>query len=110
VQIILEALEGNSYRSEATFRYRNRSLIEKKKQQSDGRCSVCTLRFSERYKGIDKDCLIAHHVSPIGKRKKATRTTLADIDLLCPNCHTVVHTEDPPLAGDELRKRLVVSA
>ncbi len=103
----LMALEGAAYRGEATFRYRNRSLIEKKKQQSDGRCSVCTLRFAERYKGIDKDCLIAHHVHPIGKRKKATRTTLDDIDLLCPNCHAAVHTEDPPLSADQLRGMLI---
>ena len=103
----LVALEGTSYRGEATFRRRNRALIEKKKKQSDGRCSVCQLKFTERYTGIGKDCLVAHHVEPIGKRNKATKTTLDDIDLLCPNCHAAVHTQDPPLTAAQLRKMLV---
>ncbi|MGO8753379.1 MAG: HNH endonuclease [Thermoguttaceae bacterium] len=99
----LAALEGDSYRGEATFRRRNRALIEDKKRMSDGRCSVCRMKFSERYKGIRKHCLVAHHVKPIGKRKTAAKTTLDEIDLLCPNCHTAVHTTDRPLTAAKLR-------
>lgn len=103
----LEAMEGHAYRAESLFRKRNRALIEAKKLDSDGRCSVCALKFSERYRGIGNDCLVAHHVEPIGVRKKASKTRLDDIELLCPNCHAAVHTEDPPLTAQELRKRLV---
>ena len=106
-EAVLAAMEGDSYRGEATFRHRNGALIEKKKKLSDGRCSVCQVKFSERYEGIEALCLVAHHVEPIGKRKKASKTTLDDIDLLCPNCHTAVHTKDPPLSADKLRKMLV---
>lgn len=106
-EAVLAAMEGDSYRGEATFRTRNGSLIEKKKKLSDGRCSVCQLKFSERYEGIEALCLVAHHVQPIGKRKKASKTTLDDIELLCPNCHTAVHIQDPPLSADDLRKMLV---
>jgi 5-methylcytosine-specific restriction protein A len=106
-EAVLAALEGGSYRREAIFRERNQALIELKKRSSDGRCSVCLLRFADRYTGITRLCLVAHHADPIGQRKKASKTTLADIDLLCPNCHAAVHTEDPPLTADELRSRLI---
>ena len=103
---VLEALEGETHRTEVQFRKRNRALIDAKKMESDGKCTVCQFNFVARYVGLRRDCLIAHHVKPIGKRNKATKTTLDDIDLLCPNCHAVVHTQDPPLTAAKLRKML----
>jgi predicted HNH restriction endonuclease len=99
-------LEGNAYPAEAMFRKRNRALIDAAKRQSDGKCCVCGFSFVEEYAGLTNGCLVAHHVKPIGKRKRATKTKLDDIDLLCPNCHTVVHTEDPPLTAAKLRTML----
>lgn len=101
-----EALEGETYKTEATFRKRNRALIQAKKASSDGRCEVCGFGFEERYGSIDRDCLVAHHISPIAGRSGASKTSLDDIALLCPNCHAVVHTEDPPISLEDLRKRL----
>jgi 5-methylcytosine-specific restriction endonuclease McrA len=106
-EVQLAAMEGRHYITEAGFRRRNRALIEAKKKQSDGKCSVCEFDFKERYRGIEKDYLVAHHVKPIGRRKRASKTTLDQIDLLCPNCHAAVHSEDPPLSADELRGRLM---
>ena len=106
-EVVLQAMEGHAYRAEATFRQRNRALIEAKKMESDGKCSVCGFSFGERYAEITRDCLVAHHVEPIGKRKKASKTTLDDIELLCPNCHAAVHTKTPPLTAAELRGMLI---
>ncbi len=105
-EVQLAALEGRHYLAEAKFRRRNRALIEEKKRQSDGKCSVCGFDFKTTYKGLERDLPVGHHVAPIGKRKKATKTTLDQIDVLCPNCHAVVHSQDPPLTADELRGRL----
>jgi predicted HNH restriction endonuclease len=105
---ILAALEGDTYPAEALFRKRNRALIDAKKLKSDGKCSVCGFSFIDQYTGLTNDCLVGHHVKPIGKRKKVTKTTLDDIDLLCPNCHTAVHTKDPPLTAAKLRKMLAL--
>jgi len=102
----LTALEGEFYFAERKFRQRNSKLIAAKKKQSNGRCSVCGIKFSEQYSGISRDCLVAHHVKPIGNRQEATETTLNDIDLLCPNCHSAVHTQNPPLTAAQLRKML----
>ncbi len=106
-EVQLAAMEGRHYLAEAKFRRRNRALIEEKKRQSNGKCSVCGFDFKTTYKGLDRDLLVGHHVEPIGKRKKASKTTLDDIEILCPNCHAAVHSEDPPLSADELRGRLI---
>lgn len=105
-EVQLAAMEGRHYIAEAKFRLRNRALIEEKKRQSDGKCNVCKFDFQATYKGLERNFLVGHHVKPIGKRKKATKTTLADIDVLCPNCHAAVHSEDPPLCANELRSRI----
>jgi 5-methylcytosine-specific restriction endonuclease McrA len=91
----------------SAFRLRNHVLIEAKRKQSDGKCSVCRFDINERFRGIDKDHLVAHRVKPIGQRNRASKTSLDEIDLLCPNCHAAVHSEDPPLSANELRGRLI---
>lgn len=100
-----EAKEGERYRSEATFRARNRALIEAKKAKSDYRCEVCEMSFKEVYGEIGGKYIIAHHVIPIGGRKSASKTTLDDIALVCANCHDMLHRKDPPMTIGELRRR-----
>jgi 5-methylcytosine-specific restriction endonuclease McrA len=106
-EVQLAAMEGRHYLAEAKFRQRNRALIEEKKRRSDGRCSVCEFDFKATYKGIERDLLVGHHVEPIGKRTKGSKTTLGQIDVLCPNCHAAVHSQDPPLTAAELRTMLI---
>jgi len=101
----LEVTEGELLRAEAAFRKRNRTIIAAKKALSDGTCEVCGMRFADTYE-IKESCLVAHHKKPIGGRKRASTTTVDDIALLCPNCHAVAHTEEPPLPTVEIRKML----
>lgn len=108
----LQASEGGQYKAEVTFRKRNQGLIASKKAQSDGLCEVCGFDFGKKYDHLDREptnCLVAHHLQPIGKRKRNSKTTLDDIALLCPNCHTAVHTEDPPITVEKLKARLTTS-
>ena len=102
----IEVKEGKRYRAEATFRTRSRALIRAKKESSDGSCEVCGFRFDTAYRKLSRDCLIAHHLKQIGGRLRASTTTIDDIALLCPNCHAAVHTEDPPIPPDKLRRML----
>ena len=106
-EVQLAAIEGSCHRAEALFRSRNRKLIEAKKRQSQGKCTICEFDFKATFRGLERDLLVAHHIKPIGKRKKPARTTLNEIDVLCPNCHAAVHSQDPPLSADQLRQRLV---
>lgn len=98
-----EVMEGEMVTAEATFRMRNRAIIAAKKALSNGLCEVCSLNFKDKY-SIDKNCLVAHHINPIGNRSSASKTTVDDILLLCPNCHAVAHTKEPPLSLEEMKK------
>lgn len=102
----IEANEGEKYTLEATFRARNRALIEAKKTNSDYRCEVCDMSFKEVYGNIGEGYIIAHHINPIGSRKNASRTTLADIALVCSNCHDMLHQNELPLSISELRNKM----
>lgn len=101
---IFEANEGERYTIEATFRSRNRALIEAKKSNSDFHCEVCNMSFKEIYGKIGEKYIIAHHVEPIGSRDNGSKTTLDDIALVCANCHEMLHRYDPPMSIGELRR------
>ena len=103
---VIEVEEGKQYKSEATFRSRNRNLIEAKKTNSDYRCEVCDMTFKEVYGKIGKEYIIAHHKNPIGNMKKTAMTTLDDIALVCANCHAMLHTNNPPLSLEKLRNKI----
>lgn len=100
------ALEGQIEKRQQQFRKRNRKLIEVRKRESDYRCQVCHLRFDALYGKIGREFIIAHHVELLAGKSRPSRTTLADIALLCPNCHAMVHKRVPPFRLTELRRML----
>lgn len=103
---LIEAEEGRIIMTEAAFRSRNAALIETRKGNSDYRCEVCGFRFADRYGKIGHDYIIAHHLVPLASKKGTSKTTLDDIALLCANCHSMVHTTQPPLTPERLRRSL----
>jgi len=64
------------------------------------------MSFKEVYGEIGEKYIIAHHVNPIGGRKRASKTTLDDIALVCTNCHDMLHRKDPSMSINELRSRI----
>ena len=103
---VTEADEGRTAVAEIAFRSRNAALIEAKKANSDYICEVCGFRFSDRYGRIGHNYIVAHHLVPLGSRKRVSKTTLDDIALLCANCHAMVHTARTPLTLTQLRESL----
>jgi len=101
-----EVIEGETYTSQVTRRKRNRTIISAKKADSDGMCEVCGFSFKKYYGLSGRDCLVAHHINPISSRDVPSKTTLDDIVLLCPNCHAIVHTQEPPISPKNLRQML----
>ncbi len=101
----LEVTEGQRLKAESVFRKRNRTIIAAKKALSDGTCEACGMRFSETYR-ISDFCLVAHHRKSIGQRKRASKTKVDDIALVCPNCHAVAHTQEPPLPVAAIKRLL----
>ncbi|MBI1877775.1 MAG: HNH endonuclease [Chloroflexi bacterium] len=100
-----EALEGDFYKIEAMFRSRNRALIQAKKTNSDYCCEVCGFNFEKTYGVIGYEYIVAHHLKPIASGP--SKTTLEDIALVCANCHAMIHTKNPPISIEDLRKAIV---
>jgi 5-methylcytosine-specific restriction protein A len=76
-------------------RERNRSLTRRKKQQAIALhghlcCEACGLVPSSVYRASGDAAIECHHVRPLSNSGE-TRTRLADLALVCANCHRVIH-------------------
>jgi 5-methylcytosine-specific restriction protein A len=71
------------------------------------RCMVCGLKFEERYGEVGEGFIHVHHLKPLATTRQAYLVK-PETDLLpvCPNCHAMLHTSDPPLSVDELKADL----
>jgi hypothetical protein len=102
----ISAYEGDLETRTIRFRKRNRSIIEAKKRTSQGICEACSMSFPDTYRVVGKDCLHAHHKSPMAERDGAKVTKLSDLVLMCPNCHAVVHAFAPALTFVQLKRKM----
>ena len=67
-------------------------------------CLVCGLSFEERYGPRGNDFIHVHHRARVAARGGRYRlNAVRDLVPVCPNCHAMLHTQDPPLAVEELR-------
>ena len=79
-----------------------RAAIEK----HGDRCLGCNLSLQDRYGAIAEGFIHIHHTKPLATLRESNIPDLDDLIPLCPNCHAVVHLQDPPLTIDQLRKRI----
>ncbi len=71
------------------------------------KCSICKILFEDIYGDIGKDFIHVHHLRPVSKKRRAsTVDPIRDLRPVCPNCHAMLHREDPPLTPDELARRM----
>lgn len=68
-------------------------------------CTVCGVNFEERYGEPGKDFIHVHHLHPLSLRKAEYKIDpIKDLRPVCPNCHAMLHRDDPPLTIEELRQ------
>lgn len=68
------------------------------------RCVICKMSFEECYGEIGKDFIHVHHLKPLAAcREDYEIDPKKDLVPVCPNCHAMLHTTDPPLAVEELK-------
>jgi 5-methylcytosine-specific restriction protein A len=68
------------------------------------RCAACGISFEERYGPIGRDFIHVHHKKPLAARRGEYKLRpTVDLAPVCPNCHAMLHTQNPPLSIDELR-------
>ena len=69
-------------------------------------CAVCLMSFEQRYGPIGKGFIHVHHKKPLASREVYNLDPVEDLVPVCPNCHAMLHTYDPPLTVDELKKAM----
>ena len=68
------------------------------------RCAACKMTFAERYGSIGRSYIHVHHKKPLAARRGTYRLNpTKDLVPVCPNCHAMLHTQNPPLGIDELQ-------
>lgn len=105
-----EAEEGRLLTRLHRHRERNASLIRRKKEavsRAHGRlvCEVCGFDFAITYGDLGAGFIEAHHILPLAAAGPAT-TRLADLALVCSNCHRMLHRAEPWMTPEELSQRL----
>ncbi len=105
-----EAVEGArkvEYRRHSA-RERSRKLVTLKKEAALAAtgalaCEVCRFDFSDTYGKRGEGFIECHHTKPVETLGDGTPTKLADLALLCANCHRMIHGRRPWLSIGELR-------
>lgn len=105
---IAEASEGRILTRLHRYRERDRSIIKRKKDsvhKAHGRlfCEACSFDFLETYGERGAGFIECHHTKPISEMSPGAKTKLADLALLCANCHRIVHVRSPWLTIDQLK-------
>lgn len=67
-------------------------------------CSVCFFNFSSVYGEIGAGYIHVHHLVPVSQIGKAYKIDpIQDLRPVCPNCHAMLHSKNPPLTIAELQ-------
>lgn len=99
--------EGTLKRVSVTIFERNSAARAVCIRKYGTRCVVCEMSFSERYGSIGKGFIHVHHKKPLAARRAEYKLNpTIDLVPVCPNCHAMLHSQNPPLGIDELQRVL----
>lgn len=88
-------------------RERSRKLVDRKKSavlRETGclRCEACGFDFQHVYGGLGQGFAECHHRSPLSEVAESRATRLADLAIVCANCHRMLHRKRPWMTVEEL--------
>ena len=103
------AAEGGRALVEHLRRERSRQLAEAKRrayrsEHGQLNCEACRLSESDLPATIGEGCFEVHHLAPLAGRRTSSPTRIADLALLCANCHRLIHRSHPMLTVSGLRE------
>lgn len=68
-------------------------------------CKACGQRLKERYVGLSVEIVHVHHIEPLSSSSGLRNVDpIHDLVPVCPNCHAVIHSREPPYSVEEVRK------
>jgi hypothetical protein len=102
-----EYQEGRRKLRETYFFARNPQLAAEAKRLRRYTCEVCAFNFHEHYGEHGKEYAECHHKNPLSERPEETwthevTTSLADVAVVCANCHRMLHRQRPALSIEAL--------
>lgn len=103
-----ESEEGKVLTRVHRYRERNTKIIKRKKEKvlsetGSLNCEVCTFEFGKVYGNHGDGFIECHHTKPVSEMNVGEKTKLADLALVCPNCHRMIHRTRPWLSIEELK-------
>ena len=69
-------------------------------------CYVCGFNFELIYGEIGKGFIHIHHLEKISSKGEGLVDPIEDLVPVCPNCHAMLHSNDPPITPEELKEIL----
>ncbi len=71
------------------------------------RCKVCGIDMTKVYGEIAKGFIHVHHLIPLSEIKENYLVNpKTDLIPVCPNCHAMLHRQDPPLSAEALNRHM----
>ena len=105
---ILSAHEGKRLLRLHRTIERNRGIVNAKRAlvlstTGDLKCEICQFSFRERYGEHGEGFAECHHIKHLAELREETSTTIADLAIVCANCHRMLHRRPFPTM-DHLRQ------
>lgn len=99
--------EGDVRRAEAN-RYERNPLNRKLCLAAKGyECAVCGFDFETVYGELGHHFIHVHHITPVSQIGPGyVMNPMKDLIPVCPNCHAMLHRNDPPLWPEQLKEIL----
>ncbi len=112
---VADAPEGRLLTRVHRTRERDRRLVQRKKEgvmAASGTlsCEGCGFDFADTYGSHGQGFIECHHTIPVSTLAPGSRTRIADLALVCANCHRMIHRRSEWLSMDELRALIAPSA
>lgn len=99
------SIEGEP-RLVAHFRRERDPRLAEAKRRAVGaelNCEACGLIAQAAYPGLPGDVYEVHHRLPLSNAHEPVTTKLADLAILCANCHRAIHRTSPLMTVEEFR-------
>jgi 5-methylcytosine-specific restriction enzyme A len=108
-------LEGELLTKLHLQRERNPRVVSRKKSrvlEETGRlsCEACSFDFKKIYGQLGTGFAECHHQIPLTELPLVRETRLADLAIVCANCHRMIHKARPILRVSELKDILCIEA
>lgn len=73
-------------------------------------CAVCDIDFEKTYGEIGQGFIHVHHLTPVSQIGQSYQVDpIKDLIPVCPNCHSMLHRQEPPLTIDELKSKIKIN-